>query len=211
MARKYTKEELKERLQRSIYKVVAEEGIEGVTVRKVSKGCGLSDPYIYQCYKDLFDLMETSFFEVDGKVAGMIQNLIQKQKAELKTAEDLESMCWTLWSAYWGFLMSDPEQTIFYWRFYQSAHYTKKILEVRQQSFEVFVNYMVETGRMFGVSDLMDLEVIVSNIIDSTVSVAVKMHLGYMDKTALKARTIYKTVFALLFQLLHIDVWNGGI
>lgn len=111
MARKYTKEELKERLQRSIYKVVAEEGIEGVTVRKVSKGCGLSDPYIYQCYKDLFDLM-------------------------------------------------DPE-------------------------------------------------VIVSNIIDSTVSVAVKMHLGYMDKTALKARTIYKTVFALLFQLLHIDVWNG--
>ena len=40
MARKYTKEELKERLQRSIYKVVAEEGIEGVTVRKVSKGCG---------------------------------------------------------------------------------------------------------------------------------------------------------------------------
>ena len=85
--------------------------------------------------------------------------------------------------------MSDPEQTIFYWRFYQSAHYTKKILEVRQQSFEVFVNYMVETGRMFGVSDLMDPEVIVSNIIDSTVSVAVKMHLGYMDKTALKART----------------------
>lgn len=211
MARKYTKEELKERLQRSIYKVVAEEGIEGVTVRKVSKGCGLSDPYIYQCYKDLFDLMETSFFEVDGKVAGMIQNLIQKQKAELKTAEDLESMCWTLWSAYWEFLMSDPEQTIFYWRFYQSAHYTKKILEVRQQSVEVFVNYMVETGRMFGVSDLMDPEVIVSNIIDSTVSVAVKMHLGYMDKTALKARTIYKTVFALLFQLLHIDVWNGGI
>ena len=46
MARKYTKEELKERLQRSIYKVVAEEGIEGVTVRKVSKGCGLSRIFI---------------------------------------------------------------------------------------------------------------------------------------------------------------------
>ena len=57
----YTKEELKERLQRSIYKVVAEEGIEGVTVRKVSKGCGLSDPYIYQCYKDLFDLCSVKY------------------------------------------------------------------------------------------------------------------------------------------------------
>lgn len=40
MARKYTKEELKERLQRSIYKVVAEEGIEGVTVRKVQRDAG---------------------------------------------------------------------------------------------------------------------------------------------------------------------------
>ena len=211
MARKYTREELKEKLQRSVYKVVAEEGIEGVTVRKVSRGCGLSDPYIYQCYKDLFDLMETSFFEIDNKVAGMIQELIQNQSSELKTPQDLEAMCWTLWSAYWEFLMSDPDQTVFYWRFYQSAHYTKKILEVRQQSFEVFVNYMIEAGKMFGVSDLMDPDVIVSNIIDSTVSVAVKMHLGFMDETSLKAQTIYKSVFALLFHLLHIDAWNGEL
>ena len=211
MARKYTREELKERLQRSVYKVVMEEGIEGVTVRKVSKGCGLSDPYIYQCYKDLFDLMETSFFEIDNKVAAMIQELIQNYRFELRTPQDLESMCWKLWSTYWEFLMSDPEQTVFYWRFYQSAHYTKKILAVRQQSFKVFADYMIETGKMFGVSDLMDTEVIVSNIIDSTVSVAVKMHLGYMDKTSLKACTIYKSVFALLFHLLHIDVWNGEL
>lgn len=37
MARKYTREELRERLRRSVYKVVTEDGIEGVTVRKVSK------------------------------------------------------------------------------------------------------------------------------------------------------------------------------
>ena len=35
MARKYTREELRERLRRSVYKVVTEDGIEGVTVRKV--------------------------------------------------------------------------------------------------------------------------------------------------------------------------------
>ena len=31
MARKYTREELRERLRRSVYKVVTEDGIEGVT------------------------------------------------------------------------------------------------------------------------------------------------------------------------------------
>ncbi len=52
----------------------------------------------------------------------------------------------------------------------------------------------------------MDAEVIVSNIVDSTVSVAVKMHLGYMDKALRGSISPY---FFLLFHLLHIDVWNG--
>ena len=197
MARKYTREELRERLRRSVYKVVTEDGIEGVTVRKVSKGCELSDPYIYQCYRDLFDLMETSFLEIDSEIAGMMKALIQKQTTEQKTTQESEETCWTLWSAYW--------------RFYQSARYTREILKVRQQEYKVLIDYVETLGKLSGVSDLMDAEVIVSNIVDSTVSVAVKMHLGYMDSTALKERTIYQSVFFLLFHLLHIDVWNGEI
>lgn len=93
MARKYTREELRERLRRSVYKVVTEDGIEGVTVRKVSKGCELSDPYIYQCYRDLFDLMETSFLEIDSEIAGMMKALIEKQTTEQKTTQESEETC----------------------------------------------------------------------------------------------------------------------
>ena len=211
MARKYTREELRERHRRSVYKVVTEHGIEGVTVRIESKGCELSDPYIFQCYRDLFDLMETSFLEIDSEIAGMMKALIEKQTTEQKTTQESEETCWTLWSAFWKFLMSDPERTVFYWRFYQSARYTREILKVRQLEYKVLIDYVETLGKLSGVSDLMDAEVIVSNIVDSTVSVAVKMHLGYMDSTALKERTIYQSVFALLFHLLHIDVWNGEI
>ena len=163
MARKYTREELRERLRRSVYKVVTEDGIEGVTVRKVSKGCELSDPYIYQCYRDLFDLMETSFLEIDSEIAGMMKALIEKQTTEQKTTQESEETCWTLWSAYWKFLMSDPERTVFYWRFYQSARYTREILKVRQQEYKVLIDYVETLGKLSGVSDLMDAEVIVSN------------------------------------------------
>ena len=63
----------------------------------------------------------------------------------------------------------------------------------------MLIDYVETLGKLSGVSDLMDAEVIVSNIVDSTVSVAVKMHLGYMDSTALKERTIYQSVFSYCF------------
>ena len=61
----------------------------------------------------------------------------------------------------------------------------------------MLIDYVETLGKLSGVSDLMDAEVIVSNIVDSTVSVAVKMHLGYMDSTALKERMIYQFVFEM--------------
>ena len=71
-----------------------------------------------------------------------------------------------------------------------------------------FVTYMEKMGQDYGIKELTDPEVLVSNIIDSTVSVAVKMHLGYMKQTDLKAHTVYQSVFALLFHMLQVDVWD---
>lgn len=35
-------------------------------------------------------------------------------------------------------------------------------------------------------------------------------YLGYIDRTELPARTVYQSVFALLFHLLHLDVWDAS-
>ena len=53
MARKYTREELRERLPAFSVQGGNRRWNRGVTVRKSVKGCELSDPYIYQCYRDL--------------------------------------------------------------------------------------------------------------------------------------------------------------
>ena len=56
MAGRYSKQELKDKLQRSALHLVATEGIERLSTRRLSAGCGLSDPYIYQCYSDIPEL-----------------------------------------------------------------------------------------------------------------------------------------------------------
>ena len=208
MVRKYSKEELKNKLHRALYTVVMNEGIEGVTVRKISKTSDLSDPYIYQCYKNLGDLMADAFLEIDREVAQLVEELLGDGEFRKKMESNPEECCWTMWNAYWKFLMKDPEKTVFYWRYYQSARYTKEFLEIRRGVLSQFVTYMEKMGQAYGIKELTDPEVLVSNIIDSTVSVAVKMHLGYMKQTDLKAHTVYQSVFALLFHMLQVDVWD---
>ena len=208
MVRKYTKEELKVKLHRALYTVVMNEGIEGVTVRKISKAGDLSDPYIYQCYKNLGELMADAFLEIDREVALLVEELLGDGEFNKKMESNPEECCWTMWNAYWKFLMKDPEKTVFYWRYYQSARYTKEFLEIRRGVLGQFVAYMEKMGQTHGIKEMIDPEVLVSNIIDSTVSVAVKMHLGYMKQTDLKAHTVYQSVFALLFHLLQVDVWD---
>ena len=58
MAGRYSKQELKDKLKRGALKLVATEGIERLSTRRLSAGCGLSDPYIYyQCYSDIPELL----------------------------------------------------------------------------------------------------------------------------------------------------------
>ncbi|MEI3381522.1 MAG: hypothetical protein V8R43_08430 [Dorea sp.] len=113
MVRKYSKEELKNKLHRALYTVVMNEGIEGVTVRKISKTSDLSDPYIYQCYKNLGDLMADAFLEIDRKVAQLVEELLGDGEFRKKMESNPEECCWTMWNAYWKFLMKDRRRRFF--------------------------------------------------------------------------------------------------
>ena len=206
MAGRYSKEELKDKLQRSTFSLVASGGIESVTVRKVATGCGLSDPYIYQCYSDLTDLMTDTFLKIDKEIVYLIASVIRKQAQT--EAYDMEEKCWLLWSAYWKFLMDYEERTIFYWRFYQSGYYTKELLAERQKNFAVFIDFVQSAGAQLGFSDITALDSVVSMIIDDSVSVAVKIHLGYMPQSAVSAEDIYHSVFSLLFHKLGLNIWD---
>ena len=75
MAGKYSKDELKETLQRSTFQIVAESGIESITVRKVTEGCHLTASYLYQCYADIREMLCDAYFKIDREIAGLISNV----------------------------------------------------------------------------------------------------------------------------------------
>ena len=113
MARKYSEEEVKSRLIRAVYQLAAKEGIEKITMRKVAEGCGLSTPYIYQCYRDLPALMTDAYLRADMEVANLMHVVCNLHMPGINKRQELEEASWAIWSRYWEYLMSDSDKAIF--------------------------------------------------------------------------------------------------
>ena len=208
MAGRYTKQELKVKLHRSAFHLVATEGLGRLTTRKLSAGCGLSEPYIYQCYSDIPELIEDAFMDIDQEIADLMQKLIQRHLTQIHCRQELGEACWLLWCSYWNYLMEDAEKTVFYWRYYQSGYYTKELLSEQQKNFSVFIDFIKNEGAALGFSDIAALNAIIAMIIDGSVSMAVKIHLGYIAQEAVSAEDIYHSIFSLLFHKFGLDIWE---
>lgn len=208
MAGKYSKDELKEMLQRATFKIVAKSGIESITVRKITEGCNLTAPYIYQCYADIPELLRDSYFKIDKEIAGFIGKIPQIQTSVPDKKRELEQIAWIVWNQYWDYLMKDADRTIFYWRFYQSGYYNSDILIERQKYYRPLLKYIHDVGQILNAPKNVELQAVITSIIDDTASIAVKIHLGYISKDALTINLIYRTVFSLLFYLMEIDIWE---
>lgn len=205
MAGRFSKAELKKKLHKSVFHIAATEGIEKLTVRKVSAGCNLSDPYLYQCYSDIPELLRAAFLEIDEGVAEGVARVIKSKQIDMKDLKSLERACWVLWNVYWKYLMQDADRTVFYWRYYQSGYYTKELYKHRLEKYSTFVNFLNEIGENTGISEKIDVNVIAIAIIDGTVGMAVNTHRGGQKMNSIKIKTIYYSVFAFAYKILGID------
>ena len=193
-------------LQRSTFHLVATEGIERISTRRLSAGCGLSDPYIYQCYSDIPELLAEAFLKVDREIAELMCTIIRAQLQNPGQQMKLGEICRVLWDAYWKYLMEDPDRTVFYWRYYQSGYYNRDVLAARRENFRVFSEFVGNMGRAVGILNNEEMVAVETVIIDDTVSAAVRIHLGYIQKDAISTDDIFYSAFALLFRKLGLTI-----
>ncbi len=207
MASKYTKDEIKNKLNRSAYHLVATSGIESMTTRKISSGCGLSDPYIYQCYSDLSELATEAYLGVDRSISGLLASLLKKS-LRINNGEEsgTEEQMWFLWSNLWKFCMEDSEKIIFCYRFCASGYYSKEIHKIRLENYELFTKFIQHEIRKMGFEKSFNVESVVVGIVDYTIATAAKIHLGYIDVDELSPRVIYASAFSYICRVLSVEL-----
>lgn len=197
MAKITNHNEMRYRLKQNAIRIVASEGIEHLTTKKVAQASDLAEVYIYRYFESKTDLLDQCFMEVEKMIG---DNLTDIFEAVIQKNMNLDDSAEEFWYMFWKFLMQHPECTIFYKRFYNSAYFNQELRDVRRYDFEKLVQKIYRLGERYNVlseSDL-DVEMVLKHIIDVTVSYAVKILSEEMPNDEDNIRFIYHMIITPL-------------
>ena len=205
MKSKRTPEEQRNIIIRGTRHLVAIGGMGNFSFPKLMAETGINAPTVYELYKDKADLLTSCFLSIDAEIGKLTGDILVCRPPHRDNPIAIETYCWVLWSKYWEYLVSDAERTQFYWAFYHSRYYTEEILQTRKRHFKVFINFVEDLDDRFQVSLHHNRHVLVNNVIEGTISSAIKVLRGEYKNNPITVRTIYRTVFQPVFLALGID------
>ena len=205
-----TPEQLKSIIMKGTQHIVAEGGMINFSFPRLTAETGISAPTVYEHYKNKEDLLTTCFMTIDNEVSSMITSMLSGMPSKISDMTGLENLCWILWISYWNYLTAAADRTLFYWSFYNSHYYTPEIHKKRDGNFETFLGFVSAVDERFLVSRKCNIRMLVANMIDGTVSMAVKVLKGFYPNDDVTAHTVYSMVFQPVFSMLDIKNEEKG-
>ena len=77
---------------------------------------------------------------------------------------------------------------MFYWRFYHSQYCTNELLQVHRRDFRAFLSFVEALDQRFQISEKNNREVLANNLIDGTMSGAIKVIRGMYKNDDMTSR-----------------------
>ena len=127
-------------------KAVRQYGLEGVRVQNVSSLAGISPGALYRYFDSKEQLITECFTYVDRQTA-MIFEQLTFQPQMLRT--DPIGAVRQLWQPYFRFWVARPDETVFYYRFRDSASFPEYDRNRDVSHFEPFVEMVRQFRSMF--------------------------------------------------------------
>ena len=119
--------------------VIAQDGLDGATTKRIGMETGINQAYIYRYFADKEDMFVKTFATLDGE-------LIDKITACLPVMDvkeiPIEERCWLLFAGVWKFLLGNSEKCMCYIRYYYSPYFKKHSMKDRSYTYRFVVQKM---------------------------------------------------------------------
>ncbi len=194
-----TPEELKSIIRSGTMHLVAMGGMSNFSFPKLSAETGISAPTVYKHYENKEVLLTTCFMMIDREISDMVARFVKKIPYDVEDIVSLENHCRLLWLSYWKYLLSDSDRTRFYWNYFNSSSYNSEISKQRRENFSEFLRFIQGMNERFPMSDNCDLNMLSVNLIEGTVSAAVKVLRGVYKNDEVTMNTVYHMMFRPIF------------
>lgn len=153
--------------------LVAQNGLENLSTRKVAAECGVSDGYLFNYFENKNDLLVKCLYYIDNEI-----------DAELKKANInilyIKKSVRELWFAYFGFLISHGDYAKYYRQFRHSSYYNDEVIKGQDKSFAFFVKLI----SMFSSRFRVDQDIFWVYLIETTLNFAIRVVDGQLPGKA---------------------------
>lgn len=124
---------------RSIVRVVARDGLERATTKAISVEADLNEAYIYRCFRGKEDLLAKALNMEDVNLARLLQELLpQIDRPEVSFKQGALE----LWKQVWAFILEEPDDCVFYIRYYYSASFYAEAYRMHLECYQPFIDQM---------------------------------------------------------------------
>ncbi len=112
----------KEEFLDATMRVVAENGLDNFSMKKVTNRIGVSEALIYKYFSSKENLLYTCFESVHKRIAALYNGV---KIPAISTAEEIYNFSRALWTTYFTFLVDNGYKTIYYFDYRDSPHIRK--------------------------------------------------------------------------------------
>ena len=177
------------RILSAVMKAVRQYGLEGVRVQNVSELAGISPGALYRYFDGKEQLLLECFIYVDRQAAEIFEYLhFDPQTIRADPMGAVKG----LWLPYFRFWTSHPDETVFYYRFRDSAFFPQYDKTRDFIYFKTFAGMVQDFKRVFPCLDWMNQDLLRLHVLTSTVMYARYVVEGVLPNSQETEDTIFQ-------------------
>lgn len=183
--------------------IVAENGLNGFSMKKVTERAGVSEALVYRYFPTKDELLYASFESVNKRIAALFDSFVLPA---FDSPQAVESAVRSLWLMYFDFLVKAKHCTVFYFD-YRDSNYIRRIKanerEVGETYFRSFSKLIAVFNERFGIFERMSSDHLWTYILDTTGLFAKRLIRGELPSTPESYETIWRLIFGGISDLVR--------
>lgn len=152
--------------------LVAQDGLENITTRKVAKQTGIAEGSIFNYFPTKKNLLVSSLYHIDREIDVALKNVAFQGLSVLKNVK-------AMWYAYFNYFISHGDCAKYYRQFRNSSYFDIKVMEGQGKSFSFFADLVFKNVSLLGINP----EIFWTYTIETTLSFAVRVVDGQLPGT----------------------------
>ena len=173
-------------------RVIAREGLDNASTKRIGMETSINQAYIYRCFEDKEDMLAKTFAELD-------EELLEKtmQHSDVLYMQDMKSedRWWFYFSMIWAFLLGNRDKCLTYIRYYYSTYFAKYSLEEHHTRFLPLENKLRPEFK-----DEANVWLILNHILNVMLDFATKVYDGQMPNDDEHTEHVFRVVYRSIEQ-----------